>query len=43
MLKIGLKKYNLDPNNAFMIGDKNLIILLQKKTKINFEFKKKFP
>ena len=43
MLKIGLKKYNLDPNNAFMIGDKKSDYFAAKKTKINFEFKKKIP
>ena len=41
MLKIGLKVFNLSSKNAFMIGDKRSDYIAAKKTKINFEFKKK--
>lgn len=42
MIKIALRKFKLKPNDCFMIGDKQTDYLAAKKSKIPFQFKKKY-
>ncbi len=42
MLLKAIKKYKINPNQCFMIGDEKKDFLSAKKTKIKFEYKKKY-
>lgn len=42
MLLKAIKKYNINPNQCFMIGDQKKDYLSAKKTKVQFEYKKKY-
>ena len=42
MLLKAIKKYKINPNQCFMIGDEKKDFLSAKKTKIRFEYKKKY-
>ena len=42
MLLKAIKKYKINPNQCFMIGDEKKDFLSAKKTKIKFDYKKKY-